>query len=1095
MTKSLKLYKASAGSGKTFTLAVEYIKLLVNNPDEYKSILAVTFTNKATGEMKNRILSKLYGIANSLPDGEDYLSAIKADKNIQALELSDVDIRKRCADALNRIIHDYSRFRIETIDSFFQSIIRDLTRELDLTANLRVDLNAEEVLEEAVNTIIEELDKTSDVFDSVYRFVEEKINEGGNWQINNEVADFGKNIFKEDFLRNREVITNSIKDPQQLRKYKSEMQSRKKRALENLSELGKGFLSQMEAVGVSFDQFKYGSTLSGFVNKMANGIIPDVSSRIEGYVNDVNTLVKDKKVDGVIRSEIHPLLEKIVSLLPDFTRVINSVDAICKHLNHLMLLNVINEKVRDLNSDANRFLLADSAHFLNDIIDGSDIPFVYEKAGTWFKHIMIDEFQDTSALQWENFKPLIKNSMSSKDSCLIVGDVKQSIYRWRDSDWQILNKRINEEFPRDLDPDSLKTNYRSAGNVIHFNNQFFNKATQLLNADYRKIHNVDSEDLLKAYSDVRQLVPAKNEGEGYVLVDNYVAADYLDQTPQRILEMVKKLHEEDGIAWNDMTILVRKNKLIPTLCQYFYEHKDEIGTKIVSDEAFRLDSSSAINLIIFALIAISNPDVKFALRNLAIHYQMAMHDDIEIKNDANRYFLASDEEVAQYLPDGFIEKMEYYAVTPLYELIEELYEALNLKTIKGQDAYLFYFHDLISNYVQDNQTDIDSFLAYWDDKMCEKTIPNGASDGIRIMSIHKSKGLEFHTVIVPYCDWDTRGNHNDLLWCKPYQEPYNELPIVPVSFTTSLGNSIFDKEYNEEVLRNNVDNLNLIYVAFTRASKNLIVLTGMKPKKSVPSTVSTIQQIISGSMERLMTFDSTQMESEETPITLVEEKEEDSTRWILGSPIASKVKEKEKATENVLEKPYKDFETSFIHQDAHVEFRQSNDSKALVFGNDEEDETSREDYIERGNIYHKIFELIKTKDDVDKVIDELDGCGYFNSVLSVDEARKNIKLALEDETAGRWFEGGWREFKECTIMFKDKNGGYNECRPDRVIMNENETIVIDYKSGKENPHHKKQVSWYMYLLDRMGYKNIKGYIWYFMNNKIEEVINQKGGKK
>lgn len=1084
MTKPLKVYKASAGSGKTFTLAVEYIKLLIQNPEEYKFILAVTFTNKATGEMKNRILSTLYGLSNNLPDADKYLEALKKDDVVKKLNLTDKQIRERCGEALHKIIHDYSRFRIETIDSFFQSIIRDLTRELDLTANLRVDLNAQEVLEEAVEEIIDEIDTRKDVFNSVLHFVQEKITSGSNWRINEEVSDFGKNIFKEDFLRNRELITKYTKDAKNLIAYKKDMQSLKASAIEELKRQGEIFLNIMDSSGISFSQIKFGNNLESFVRKLINGEMPEVGSRISGYVDNAQNLVKDKKVASEIATCLHPALCHIVEdSIPKFTKVIATVDAVCKHLNKLMLLNVINEKVRELNSEANRFLLADSAHFLNDIIDGSDVPFIYEKAGTWFKHIMIDEFQDTSALQWENFKPLISNSMANQESCLIVGDVKQSIYRWRDSDWQILNKRINMEFNRDLEEEELKTNYRSAGRVIHFNNQFFKKAIDVINSE--------AADLKKAYADVRQNVPSWNEDRGYVEVNNIISADYEDLTNQYILETVKDLHEK-GVDWNDMTILVRKNKFIPTLCQYFNEHSDEIDTKIISDEAFRLDSSAAVNLIILALTAISKPKDSFALRNLAIHYQMAQQQNPLIKNDANDYFLETDEEkIKALLPEGFIENVEKYSFTPLHELIEELYNVLSLKNIEGQDAYLFFFHDQVNNYVEDNQTDIDSFLTFWEESLCEKTIPNGASDGIRIMSIHKSKGLEFHTVIVPFCDWEINGGKNDLLWCKPVEEPYNKLPIVPINSSSSLENSIFKSEYQEEVLKNNVDNLNLIYVAFTRASENLIVIAGNRPKKS--SSLNNIQQVIEGAMHNLMAFDPMAEHNEEKPIELEEYSKEPITTWSYGDIVPSKAKEV-KSTDNVLEMPYNDIENSFVHEDSNVEFRQSNDSEQLILG-DEDDESTTDNYLERGLIYHKIFELIKTKDDVDNVIDELDGRGYFDSVVGVDEARKNIKEALSNPEASRWFEDGWKEFKECTIIYKDKNGNMQENRPDRVIVNDEETIVIDYKSGQEKPYYAKQVSWYMHLLKQMGYKNIKGYIWYFMQNKIEKVEARKGGKK
>lgn len=1093
-TNKLTVYKASAGSGKTFTLAVEYIKLLIQNPEEYKFILAVTFTNKATGEMKTRILSKLFGLANYTKDADDYLAEIKKDDAIIALHLSDEQIRERCGEALHKIIHDYSRFRIETIDSFFQSIIRDLSRELNLTANLRVDLNAQEVLDEAVEKIIDEISTDKSLFNIVLQFVREKINAGGNWKIDTELSSFGKNIFKEDYLRNKDIITESIKDVKIVRQFRKDLETLNDAILEDTINVTKGIMMEMDNLNISFTDIKNGEKIVGtFLRKVLTGDIPSPSDTLVKYAGDVNEMFgkkADKNIVANFASSIHPHLKRLIKeIVPKALQIRNSVSAICKHLNHLMLLNIVNEKVRDLNSEANRFLLADSAHFLNDIIDNSDIPFVYEKSGTWFHHIMIDEFQDTSALQWENFKPLISNSLDNNDSCLIVGDVKQSIYRWRDSDWQILNKRINEEYANHINPVPLKTNFRSAGRVIHFNNQFFAKAANLLNENYKKVHGTNSVDLTIAYNDVCQAVPEKKENTGFIYIKNFEGANYTDNEPQRILDTVVQLMEE-GIKDTDITILVRENRYIPILSQFFFDNKDKVNTSIVSDEAFRLDSSSAVNLIIFALTSIAHPNDGFALRNLAIHYQMAMQGDITIKNDANRFFLADDEEIKALLPEGFMENVERYSFTPLHELIEEMYEILSLKNIKGQDPYLFFFHDQINSYVQDNQTDIDTFLKCWEEKICKLTIPNASSSGIRIMSIHKSKGLQFHTVIMPYCNWGMgpKVNPAPMIWAKPNQMPYNTMPIVPLDCSSSLDESIFQNDYREELLKYNVDNLNLLYVGFTRAEKNLVVLTG-KPSKGGDN----IQKIILDTMKGLQTYSATDKIVDNVKVEMEEIKEGDETIWSWGTPVPSKEEEK-KENDNILEKEYDDIPVSFVHEKSNVEFRQSNESSKFVTDADST-EIPTLDYKEKGLLYHKIFELLKTKDDVDAVIDQLDREGQFDSIFSADEARKNIKEALNDPIASKWFAEGWKEYKECTIMYRSKSGKVHEYRPDRVIANDDETIVIDYKSGKEEDEHKDQVSWYKYLLIRMGYKNVKGYVWYFMNNKIVEVKKEKGGDK
>jgi len=1093
MPNNLKVYKASAGSGKTFTLAVEYIKLLVKRPEEYKFILAVTFTNKATAEMKNRILSKLYGIANHLEDSKDYLDKIKEDEEIEALHLTDDQIRINCAKALHLIAHDYSHFRIETIDSFFQSIIRELTKELDLTANLRVDLSAAEVLEEAVRSIIDDISHDKDLFHSILSFVEEKIEEGRNWQINSEVCDFGKNIFKEDYLRNQAEITASIESSKKLQEYSKRLQAIKEDALKQIKDLAERFAHIAADHDLNDKKIKYYNNLSDWINKSQTGEIIEVSTRLNSFLDDPQFWLKDKNCASVVEDILHPMLVDLYrKVQPDVAFKVNTVNSISNHINHLKLLNRINIKVRELNKEANRFLLADSAHFLHDIIDGSDIPFIYEKTGTWFNHIMIDEFQDTSALQWENFKPLITNSMANQQSCLIVGDVKQSIYRWRDSDWQILNKKIKEEFDKNYNPQDLDTNFRSAERIITFNDKFFFNAKKELNEDYHATYGSYSDDLNTAYSKVEeQKVAKKNLGTGYVHISNYVGKDNSEVTPRFVMEKVKELHEQ-GVDFNDMTILIRFKKDIPVLCQFFNDHYEEIGVRIVSDEAYRLDSSAAINLIILALTAISDPTNRFALCNLAAHYQMALHQDPSIKNDVNRFFAATDDELEALLPEGFMKNIETYSFTPLIELIEQLYSVLALHNIPNQDSYLFYFHDKITEFIADNQVDIDYFLQYWEDVLSAKTIPNGASDGIKIMSIHKSKGLEFHTVIIPYCNWTTVGKYNDLLWFETGQDKNDGLPIAPVNYNKSLDNSIFQSQYRNEVLKNSVDNLNLLYVAFTRAGQNLIVLTGSNTKPKLEN-ISNVQHVILRSI----------------PNDLFTKEEKGAlTTWTWGEVSKSKVKDKIKdenekdkiedenvKEENILERKSKDISTRFIHKESSIEFRQSNESMKFILSDDEQPTADNPDYIEIGNLYHLVFSRIKTLDDVDSVIDEMNRLGYFESVLSVDEARTNIKAALTNPQTSRWFDSRWTEYNECEIL-TIIDGDAVEQRPDRVITDGNETIVIDYKSGKENKKYKGQVLKYMELLTMMGYKNVKGYLWYFMNDEIVEVRPyKKGGKR
>lgn len=1115
----LKIYKASAGSGKTFTLTVEYIKLLIQNPSEYRHILAVTFTNKATAEMKSRILSTLYGIAHSLSAAENYLDKISNSKEIEALHLSTEQIRERASVALGMIIHDYSRFHIETIDSFFQSIIRELANELGLTANLKVDLNDKDVLAEAITEIIDNIENNREIYDYVIRFVEEKINNGSNWHIEQEMNEFGKNIFNEHFLIDGNELRKRIAEPNFIKEYRKTLYALRKNYIDRLSERGKTFIQTQSERGYSPNDFKQGQRgVWGFYAKLASGTLPEKSNKyVENAATDANEWCKKsgRLLSEDLEGEYIPYLMETISLFTEATVAVNSIDLITKHLHHLQLLNTINEYVRSLNKEANRFLLADTAYFLREMIDGNDIPFIYEKTGTRYNHIMIDEFQDTSELQYDNFRPLLDNCLSLENgTALIVGDVKQSIYRFRNSDWKILNSRIDADYVGQLKVKHLENNFRSAGNIIDFNNKLFTSATSAIINEHKDIDAKSCEELKKAYSDVCQNVPEKSQGTGFVRIAHLSAetnAEYKEQTLQHLLETVIEL-TENGVNQNDITILIRFNKSIPVISEYFAKHGGFF--QIVSDDAFRLDSSSAINLLVCALRYLSKPDDRFCKATLAYYYNKMRYDasgnkeldtnEAEIKH----IFLYSDEQLSSMLPPELTSNIDSLSFTPIHELTEQLYNILDIENIPEQEAYLFAFNDSMTEFIEEGKTDLESFLTYWEEHLHEKTIPNGNSDGIRITTIHKSKGLEFHTVIIPFCDWSTIGGKSDMIWCHPKYKPYNRLNLTPIVYQSNAIQSIFIDEYYEETLRRNVDNLNLIYVAFTRAEKNLIIFTGgqepsgnktdgngkkrSSSKKIIDSDdlnnsdiqkdiksngIKTVTDLLLKSMPDFMNRRS---------IT------EGNTLYEYGDGIvcseSKKDKQKEDEEKNILARTYSPIKANYTHYASIAEFRQSNNSALFIAEEDPKVFERKMEYINKGLIYHEILSMLHTAsdDDIEQAVAVVEQNGCFDAGFTSDEAIANLKSAFTNKTALSWFSKEWRVFNECNIVKSDAQGNTYEQRPDRVIMKDDETIVIDFKSGIPKPIHKDQINTYMDLLVEMGYPNVHGYLWYIMENRIVE---------
>lgn len=822
MKSQLTVYKASAGSGKTFTLAREYMTLVIDNPYAYRTILAVTFTNKATEEMKLRILGQLYGIAHHLPESDQYLKQIH-----EALpHLSETQIRKNAEAALRLLIHNYNYFHVQTIDTFFQSVLRNLARELDLTANLRIGLNDYQVEQQAVDELIESLEDTDKLLFWIMEYIKENIADDKGWNVIGQIKSFGEHIFRDYYKENANKLSERMDEEGFFEGFKEKMKNIKKKAKEQFDEIAASFFDALEEGGYSADDLS-GKTrgIWSYFNKIKNGKYSDddlLNLTFTKCMESPDNWVKKADVKNhtdlyqQVSSVLYPILQFSEQHRPTLVKMYKSADLTVKHLNQLRLLGSIDKKVRTMNQEANRFLLSDTQTLLHSLIQDSDSPFIFEKIGTQLNHVMIDEFQDTSTIQWKNFKVLLEETMSREDAGnLIVGDVKQSIYRWRSGDWRLLNN-IESEFinpKKQLDIETLDTNYRSDRNVIDFNNAFFVEAAKQEYKNLKEAMPEEAQQLLNAYADVEQKVPANKRAQGYVeikLLKTQEDEDTADESTdkgkgermmQLCLETVDKLVAR-GVPTNKIAILVRNNQTIQDIAEYFMNHSDY---EMVSDEAFRLDASQAVQTLVTAL-----------------HYLMHPNDDIA-RATLLKYaltYLDSEELVTQLTSN----RQEYLEI-PLLDLTERLFTEFRLgevEDMKAQSAYVCAFYDKLNAFLADNSSDIEAFLQEWDANLHGKSIHCDGTDGIRLLTIHKSKGLEYDHVIMPYCDWQLEKSNT--IWCTPQEEPYNELPLVPVDFSAGqMKQSIYEPDYHHEHLQNMVDNLNLLYVAFTRAGHNLYV--------------------------------------------------------------------------------------------------------------------------------------------------------------------------------------------------------------------------------------------------------------------------------
>ena len=399
---------------------------------------------------------------------------------------------------------------------------------------------------------------------------------------------------------------------------------------------------------------------------------------------------------------------------------------------------------------------------------------------------------------------------------------------------------------------------------------------------------------------------------------------------------------------------------------------------------------------------------------------------------------------------------------PLYELLEELFSIFEMGHIKEQDAYLFAFFDAVTDYLQSNSSELDSFIRYWDETLCSKTIPSGEVEGIRIFSIHKSKGLEFHTVLLPFCDWQLENEtNNQLVWCAPQEAPFNDMDILPINYSTQMAESIYGNDYLQERLQLWVDNLNLLYVAFTRAGKNLIIWS----KKGQKGTMS---ELLANTLPVVALKEGTDWEED---------------CYEQGELCPSEEEKAKTSTNKLTQKPEK-LPVRMESMRHDIEFRQSNRSADFIQGIEEEESDDR--FINRGRMLHTLFSAIETAEDIDPAIERLIFEGVIGSNEKAEEIREVAHKAFSSPEIQDWYSGEWTLFNECAIIYKEK-GALQTRRPDRVMMKDGQVVVVDFKFGKENLQYNKQVKGYMQLLTKMGYKNITGYLWYVDEGLIVKV--------
>ena len=1112
MEEHLTVYRASAGSGKTFTLAVEYISLLVKDPENYQHILAVTFTNKATQEMKMRILSQLYGIANSLQSSQQYFNKVKEKTN-----MPDAVIRNNARAALTLLIHRYNNFRILTIDAFFQQVLRNLAHELGQTANLRVDLNNEEITEKAVDQMIESLEKGQPVLQWISTYINNSIEDDNGWNIIGKIKTFGTNIFKDFYKAHEANLKEQLSNADDFKVYETTLRKRRNDIRKTFNSKARSILNEIKNANLDIPSnyrsglYKYltDSAIAPLTNKPLKAGVLKANESPQNWTSSKCAKADKQQIQTLAAEVLSAQLSELIAYNNDNWNEFQSIQLTLSHLSELRLLHAIADAVDNLTKDTNRFMLSNTQALLKELIADSDTPFIFERIGARLKHVMIDEFQDTSTIQWQNFQVLLANCMAQELSQnLIVGDIKQSVYRWRQGDWGILNNIEKSFAHQKIRLETLDYNYRSEKRIIDFNNAFWeqcvaNTAKEVAQDDAEK-----AEIVQKAYEDVAQKTHKTTEN-GFVKISLYPSKSMKEAVLEELIETIKELFNNGygGKNQSKIAILVRSKSniqdIVNALLQSF---GNEIN--IVSDEAFRLDASLSVNIIVSAMHLLTHPDdvltrgklvklynqevLKKPLTDTDLLVSINESNNIETKNidKKERRKLATEQQMAKLnsqLPPEYVANRELLLGLPVVDLVDKLFMLFGLDQLEGQSSYICTLYDTLNDFLKDHTADIDDFINEWENSLSSKTIQSDEIEGIRIMTIHKSKGLEFDNVIIPFCNWEME--KKGTLWCETKNKPapYNKLPLLPIDFSRDkLIGTVFEDDYKEEHFQNIVDNLNLLYVAFTRASKNLFVF-GLRQGKT------TLDNIAKGTPPGNRSY------AIELALRQVSEQLQGSLLSFpddIGSEIhfeygtlAPETHEKEHAVADnpFLIKPDKHIVSIATYPQAAT-FKQSNKSIEFVKGEDV-DPSDRTRYIKIGNVLHQLFSTIYTTGDIPARLNELEQQGIiYNDEITSAQLRTRIEDAITNPQVQEWFSKRWQLYNECTILEYNKDTNeMEEHRPDRVMTDGKEFVVVDFKFGKEREEYKKQVQQYMEILIRMGHKKVSGYLWYVVKNNVVEV--------
>ena len=1063
----LQVYRASAGAGKTFALTMEYFKIVFNSPLEYKNVLAVTFTNKATEEMKSRIVREL----NKLAEGQksDYREDLK-----RSLRLSDEQVKARAEVLRTLILHDYGRLAVTTIDRFFQRVIKAFTRELGIFPGYNVELDSDYVLQRAVDQVMQRMNKDRELGAWITELMNDSVEDARSWSVKSKIAELGKELFGESYMLFDKDVQERFSDRDFLKIYKRFLQGIITGFEKRLQEYGRMGCVFMEEQGLHVEDFKGGkrSAVTHFY-KLKDKNLDGITATIRKAVDNLDEWVT-KSMDAASRARVEDAyttlntwLRESVEFYDEHLRDYVSARLLSGNLYQLGILNDLYGEVRDYCDEKGLMLLSDTTRLLNTLIAGNDTSFLFEKTGNFYKHVMIDEFQDTSTMQWANFRPLIVNTLAEGGRAMLVGDVKQSIYRWRNGDWRLLAEGVERDFTAfGTDNIVLGHNWRSSREIVEFNNRFFVQAAgqlkELYDAECGE-DNVYSRSIAEAYNKPEQLV--SRPGNGYVEI-RFGEEKQEEGSDTAIMEEVVAIVNDTvrrGGHLKDCVILVRNGKEGAFAADYLIEYNKREGipfpVTFISNDSLYVSSSPYVELIINVLRYMVEPYDAVNRTVLLYNYRTFVKGENTAEDDELFKAGGQAESFLDTLDIPFLREPERLVSGSLFEITEEIIEAFGLKNRTEELPYLIAFQDILFEYERNNTNSLPVFLEWWEKEKDKKVLSTSEeTDAVRILTIHKSKGLEFKSVIIPFCAWDLDDTrHGRRIWCRNREEGFRDLEYAPLNYSPKLADSHFREDYMEEHMKAYVDNLNLLYVALTRAERELYVLP-YAPKISKEGKPSDIGAFLYQVLEQLAL---PEWDGENLCLRIGRQE---------VIPVSGKVND-----DNTLSLS----EYPIYNLNGRVSVRY----KYEDYTDPENIKTSA---VDEGKMLHEIFRRIETVNDIDRAVGDMYRAGLINN----DERavyREQVVGFLKNNVPSEWFDGKYKIINERDILFK----GTGKARPDRVMTDGRKAVVVDYKFGrKEEKSYLRQVGFYCKTLRQMGYTDVSGYIWYVTLDKIVPVYTE-----